>query len=234
MARAKTTRRRSRTRAARARLLGVSLLIWSLAGCARRVERWATDLVSDDPFVRALAALALSEIAPERGPRILPVLVETVDRVDLELAPQARAALVRIAPHALEGLVRELVVNEFMTLDRRAAVVAALASTGGQGVEVLLAAVRGSGVRRAGGLAQVLASLGPSAVLPLAEFLASERDPELQAFAAHALGAIGPRAGAAVPALRAASTSSDPGVRTAAHEALERIAGRSAAPAPER
>jgi HEAT repeat protein len=234
MARATTENRRSRTLEQAALLLGASLLASSLAGCARSAERWAADLESDDPFVRALAAIALSDVAPERGPLVLPVLLETVDRVDLELAPQARAALVRIAPYCLEDLVRELLVNEFMTLDRRAALVDALASTGPQAVEVLLAAVRGTGVERAGGLAQVLAALGAHSVAPLADFLASERDPELQAFAARSLGAIGPRASAAVPALRAASAHSDPNVRAAAQEALLRIANPGASRAAER
>jgi HEAT repeat protein len=219
-----TMRRRNRALERFARLVGATLLALASAGCARSAERWGADLDSDDPFVRALAAIALCEVAPERGPRILPVLLETVDRTDLELQPQARAALARVAPHCLENLVRELIANEFMTLDRRAAVVGALASTGEQGADVLLAAVRGTGLARAGGLAQVLAALGLPSVRPLAEFLASERDPELQAFAARTLGAIGPRAGAAMPALRAASTSSDPSVHAAAQEALQRIA----------
>ncbi|HVS12099.1 MAG TPA: HEAT repeat domain-containing protein [Planctomycetota bacterium] len=229
-----TKRRRSKPLERAALLLGTFLLASNLAGCARSAERWAADLEDGDPFVRALAAIALSDIAPERGPTLVAVLLETVDRVDLELAPQARAALVRIAPYSLEDLVRELLLNEFMTLDRRAALVEALASTGAQGVEVLLAAVRGTGVGRAGDLAQVLAALGAHSVAPLADFLASERDPELQAFAARTLGAIGPRASAAVPRLRAASAHSDPLVRAAAEEALLRIAGAGAPRAAER
>jgi HEAT repeat protein len=204
-------------------LLAAVLLALISAGCARSAERWAADLGSDDPFVRAMAAIALSDIAPERASSVLPTLLETVDRVDLELAAQARAALGRIAPHCLEDMVRELVLDEFMTVDRRAALIGALAVGGEAAAEALIAAVRGTGLQRAGGLAEVLAALGPPAVRPLAELLSSESDPALQVFAARTLGAIGPRASAAVPALREAAARSDPSVRVAAEEALSRI-----------
>ena len=97
-----------------------------VAGCAKSDERWLAELADPDPFVRAMAALALCEQAPERASAAVPVLLETVDRAELGMQSQARAALVHIGPRAGEILRASLAADEFMTVDRRQAIEAAL------------------------------------------------------------------------------------------------------------
>lgn len=166
------------------------LLLALGAGCARSEQRWAEDLGSPDPFVRALAALALAGEAPERGAEVAPVLLETVDRPELELQEPSRAALERVAPFALEALVGELVLDPFLTLERRAAIERALLAVGPPAAETLLAAARGVGVVRAEPLAPVLLALGPAARGALQEAARDGARPELAAWAARLLARI--------------------------------------------
>ena len=201
--------------------LVVALVAWS---CARSDEQWLADLESADPFVRAVAAMALCEQAPEHAARAVPVLLETVDRSDVGLERQAARQLARIAPHAAEQLVASLVGDEFMTSDRRSAALAALTASGANGASAIVAALRGSEREHAADFAVVLVRIGPASVPALVELLAEPEHPELQRYAAFVLGQFGPAAQAALPALNAQREHADPAVRAAVLEALARIA----------
>jgi hypothetical protein len=202
----------------------VLLLALVAGGCARSNEQWLADLESADPFVRAVAAMALCEQAPEHAARAVPVLLETVDRSDVGLERQAARQLARIAPHAAEQLVASLLGDEFMTSDRRSAALAALTASGANGASAIVAALRGSAREHAADFAVVLVRIGPASVPALVELLAEPERPELQRYAAFVLGQFGPAAHAAIPALQAQREHADPAVRSAVLEALARIA----------
>jgi hypothetical protein len=206
-------------------LVGIAAVL--AAGCARSDEAWVGELDSADPFARAVAALALSEQAPQRAGVAVGVLLETVDRSDLGLEDEAARALARVAPGAAEELVTALLRDEFMTRERRAAVLGALVAAGRPGAETIVAALRGSAAALGGDvlgeLGVVLVRMGPPAVGPLAELLEEGPEPRLVGFAAFVLGQLGASAREALPALRAARTHSDPAVRDAVEQALTRI-----------
>ncbi len=140
----------------------VAAVLLALAGssCARGDERWVLDLADRDPFVRALAAIALCEQAPARSSLALPVLLETIDRAELGLEPVAAAQLERIGPRVVDELLSHLVREEFMTSDRRRAVIAALIAAGPAAVPSVVAAVRGPARPLAGELGVVLVQIG--------------------------------------------------------------------------
>jgi hypothetical protein len=172
------------------------LALLPLAGCARSEERWALDLRSRDPFERALAALALARLDPRHGPRVAPVLLETVDRGELRLGDPARAALRRVAPHATEALVTALIVDPFATLERRAAIEGALVAAGPPAAATLVAALRGSGVRHAAALEPALLALGEAARGPLTEAAGESSEGQLAAWAAGLLRRLDARGAA--------------------------------------
>lgn len=213
----------------------VAAVLLALAGssCARGDERWVLDLADRDPFVRALAAIALCEQAPARSSLALPVLLETIDRAELGLEPVAAAQLERIGPRVVDELLSHLVREEFMTSDRRRAVIAALIAAGPAAVPSVVAAVRGPARPLAGELGVVLVQIGEPSVGALLELLADRGDPQLQIHAAWLLGRLGPRAAAALPALRTSLLAPDAGVRGAAAEALAQIESRPAVPGRE-
>ena len=204
----------------------VAFLLAALAvGCAKSDERLLAELGDRDAHVRALAAFALAVQAPEHAERALPELLETVDRVELELRPQANAALCAIAPRVADELVALYAGDEMITRDRREAVLVALGCTGARGVAPILAAVRGPGRSRAGELSQALVAIGEPAVEPLCEIVAREPDPWLRGHAAWTLGGMGARARAGASALRAASADEHPNVARLAREALAKVEG---------
>jgi hypothetical protein len=204
------------------------VLALAAAACARTDEQWLAQLDSADPFVRAVAAMALCEQAPQHAARAVPVLLETVDRSDVGLEHAAAVALVRIAPRAPELLVASLLGDEFMTTDRRSAALAALAGSGASGAGAIVAALRGSSRARTGEFAVLLARIGAPSAPALAELLSAAEPAELQGYAAFVLGQLGPAAHAALPALEAARSHPDPAVRGAVLEALQRV--RSSSP----
>lgn len=223
-------------RTRRAALLGAALLALALSGCGKSDATYLAELEHRDPFRRTLAALALARQAPRHAAEAVPVLLEGVDRVELGLEAEVRAALRALAPLAAEDLVRALVLDPFMTVDRRAAIRAALASGGGEVAATLVAAMRGSGPELTGELRPVLVAMGAAAVPELARVVGNEAaPPHLVAWAARTLGEIGPDARAALPALRAAAASGTGAhddlrsftVRPSATEAIRRIEGTS-------
>ncbi len=213
---------RSRGRVGRA---WAAAWILALAGssCARSDEQWIDDLAHPDPFVRALSAIALAEQAPARASLALPVLLETVDRAELGLQRVSALELERIAPGVVDELLEHLARDEFMTTDRRAAVIEALIAAGPVAVPALVAALRGPARAQAGELGLVLVRIGQPSVGALIELLSERSDPELRAHAAWLLGRLGPRADQALPALRSARLDPDASVGRAAEQALSAI-----------
>ena len=124
----------------------VRLLVLVLAAlapaCARSDARWIEDLGHPDPFVRALAAFAVCEQAPQHARLALPALLETVDRSELELQGLAAAQLARVAPALPGELVQALLDDPFATVERREALHAALAAAGERAVQPLLDALQ--------------------------------------------------------------------------------------------
>jgi hypothetical protein len=170
----------------------VAVLLLALApACARSEARWAADLGSSDPFERALAAFALAEIDPRRGPELTAVLLETVDRSELRLGEPARRALRHVAPYATEDLATRLMTDPFPTRERRAALEQALVEAGEPAARTLVAAARGTVPARAEALVPVLLALGPAARAALEEAAGDRAQPELATWAQHILARLG-------------------------------------------
>lgn len=191
--------------------------------CAKSEADWRAELAHHDPFVRALAAIALVEVAPERAAVALPVLLETVDRPSLGLRGAVDRQLARIAPRVREPLVVALLRGELLTLDRREAIGAALVAAGEPAAETIVAAMRGGAREGREEIAELLVRMGPAAVAPLAEISAEPIDAELAALVARTLGRIGAPARSAVPALRAMSLRPEEVASSAARAALVAI-----------
>ncbi|HEX6884976.1 MAG TPA: HEAT repeat domain-containing protein [Planctomycetota bacterium] len=198
----------------------------ALLGCARDEEAWRRELAAPDPFVRGLAAIGLALQAPRQAGPALPELLETIDRPDLGLERAATRALAEAGRFHLPVLLERLVGDETLTLQRRRALQEALVAAGPEAAPPVVACLRGPGRRQVGTLGEVLLALGEPAVAPLVELLAAEPDVRLKSYAAFLLAGIGPRARAALPALRVAAEASDPDLRRMASEAIASLEGR--------
>lgn len=193
--------------------------------CAKSEADWRAELSDRDPFVRALAAIALVEVAPERASVALPVLLETVDRPSLGLRGAVDRELARLAPRVREPLVVALLRDDLLTLDRREAIGAALVSAGAPAAETIVAAMRGGARAGREELAELLVRLGAAAVAPLAEIAVEPVDAELAALVARTLGRIGAPSRSALPALRAMEKRPEEVARSAARAAVAAIEG---------
>jgi hypothetical protein len=197
----------------------------AIASCTKSQVAWRDELASRDSFSRGLAAIALCELAPESAPLELDALLETIDHAELGLRRTAEHELVRVAPYALEALVTELVRDEFMTLDRRAAIERALIAAGSPAAATLVAALRGGERAHANALCNLLVRCGPNAVDSLLEACGESAAPEFARIALDTLARIGPAARDALPALRALRARAEAGLRAdfdAALTSLER------------
>lgn len=205
-------------------------LAWALGGlalaCARTDERWREDLGDPDPFVRGTAAIALSLQAPRESRAALAELLRAVDREDVGLGEPAARALAAAGPHHVPWLLDQLLEDELMSAERRAAILRALIAAGPDAAEPVLACLRGRGSSLAGDLGDVLLALGPAALPGLVAMLEDEPDVRLRSFAAFLLASMGPRARSALPALRVAAASSDPNLGRMANEAIASLEGR--------
>lgn len=203
---------------------GLALAIaFACCACAKSDEDWLAELGDRDPFVRAMAAIALCEQAPERARPALPVLLETVDRVEVGLGPVAARGLAKIGPWAGPDLVANLVGGEFLTLERKDALANALVAAGPAGAAAIVAALRAQAREDPGELGALLVRIGGGSVPVLVELLAETRHPELADYAAFLLERIGPSARGALPALRAALEHPDPSVQRSARAAIAGI-----------
>jgi HEAT repeat protein len=203
------------------------------AGCARSDEDFIGDLSDRDPFVRALAAIAIAEQAPDRTTRALPVLLETIDRSELRLARPAADAIKRAGPYVVPELLAAVSRDPFLTLERRAAILEALAAVGEPAIPLLIASMRDLDAESKRELGLVLARIGRPALDPMIAVLTQDSDPSMRSAAALVLGEMGPQARNAMGALAAALHHDQGGVALAATFALPRIdpAGELALPA---
>lgn len=207
-------------------ILALILMAASVA-CARTDEQWEGDLGSSDPFVRGLAAIGISFQSPlEAGPAVHELL-RTIDRVDVGLEKEAARALVHVGPFHVPVLLDQLVGDELMSGDRRAAIKDALVAAGPAATEPIVACMRGKGSHLVGDLGEVLLAIGEPALPVIVQMLEEEQDVRLQNYAAFLLACMGPKAKSALPALRAAASSPDPDLRRMASEAISSLEGRS-------
>lgn len=209
------------------RLTALLMLLALLVGCSRSEQRWRRSLADPDPFERALAALALVRIAPQRAVDALPVLLETTDRTELELGEAAQSALVRLAPFAPEALITAWLGDPLATEARRRALTTALRAAGPRTAIPLAAAARGVGIPRARPALALLSTLGEAGVLSLASLALETSDPRLADAAAQELLSLGPAARAALPVLRSAARSATTATRGRAAQLLRALAGGS-------
>lgn len=204
--------------------LAALLLAGALAcGCSRSEASWRRALEHPDPFERALAALALVRLAPTEAGEALPVLLETIDRTELELGDPARAALRVLAPFAPEELITAWLADPLATEARQEALTDALLGARGAAAAPLAAAARGLGAERAGPVLTLLARLGEPGITALAELALEPDDLPLADSAARTLVAAGGGARAALPLLRAAAMQAAPPTAARARELLHAL-----------
>jgi len=202
--------------------IAAALLI-ACASCARSPGEWRAGAQGEDPYERALSALALAHVAPDKCPDVFPQLLELVDGHDEWLAPAARAELAHIAPYIVPLLVAQFTGVEGASPDCRSAVRNALVAAGPAAIVPLREQLLERGASNPKELGQILADIGPSAVAPLIDDLAA---PELRRrlCTAWILGRIGRPAADAAPALTGLLERDDPSVARQAALALAEVA----------
>jgi len=208
-------------RSLRASVLALSCLL--LHGCARSDLAWTVDLTSPDPYVRSLASIGLGLQAPQDAAPAIPVLLETVDRSELGLQRPAAKLVSSLGAAHTDQLLEILVAEEFMTEDRRGAILNALVTAGATASGSIVRCLRGPGREQAGFLGDTLLLIGEPAVPAISELAASTDDIPLQHFAIFLLARLGQKARASLPILKAALTSPDPGVRQITRQAIELV-----------
>ena len=208
------------------------LLLWVPAACAKTDEQWVHDLDSTDAFVRSLAAIGLSVQSPREAGVALPELLRTIDRKDVGLGREAAAALHRAGPFHVPLLLDHLVEEELMSDDRRGAIKNALVAAGSPAVSSIVGCMRGRGSHLVGDLGDVLIAIGEPSVPATVEMLEEEEDVRLRTFAAFLLARFDPAARSALPALRAATSSPDAGLRKVAEEAIRVLEGQALPDSP--
>ena len=221
MARVRSTRRDARARALQLLLVAVSV------ACAKTNEQWSADLESPDPFVRGLAAIGMGLQSPREAGPAVPELLRMIDRADVGLEWEAARVLIHLGPFHVPALLDDLVLEELMSDDRRGAIKHALVAAGPVATGPIVRCMRGRGSHLVGDLGDVLLEIGAPSLPAIVEMLVEEEDVRLQNFAAFLLARMGPPAQSALPALRAATSSPDPGLRSMASEAIASIEGRS-------
>jgi len=175
-------------------------LLLACASCARSAEEWRAGLQGADPSQRGLCALALARVAPADCADAFPQLIELVDGHDEWLAPAARGALARMAPHHVPLLLEHFTVAETASPDARSAVRGALVAAGAAAVDPLRAHLLERSASNPKELGQILADIGPSAVAPLIADL-EDRELRRRLSTAWILGRMGGQAASAAPAL---------------------------------
>ena len=201
------------------RLAALALLV---AACAKSEAAWRAELDDPDPFARGLAAIALSEIAPERSGDAALALVRVAQGARTTLRTPARRALARIGRHEPRALVDALRLADLDKSERRM-LAQTLAVVGEPAIEPLARAMRDPGKSNARELGLVLVEIGEPAVPALAAQLDPANPAGARAAAAWMIGRIGPAADAALPALLEAIETAPGQVARTAIESAQRI-----------
>jgi HEAT repeat protein len=200
------------------------VVIGWIAGCGTDfIGQSIAELQSSDVQSRRAAARMLGQCGSTEE-RVVTALTNSVTDQDLEVRMLAIDGLSRIGKPAAAGL--PALKSSLHDSDPHLKVQAALAilkieSNNRDAESVLIAAMRdGNGrVMLAVGM---LGKDGAWAVPELIEML-SHQKPQIRALAAQTLGRIGPAAATAKAALERTAQDSNPAVRQAATEALERV-----------
>jgi HEAT repeat protein len=201
-----------------------------------------TLLRDNDTSVRRKAAWSLGRIGPD-AKRGVPALIEALkdpdmapERTDVRVSGGAAFALGRIGPEAKTAIPALIAAIQSSDASSRALPIAALVQIAPNDNEVirtliqLLSEKQDLGTRAdAANALGLVGSQAKDAVPLLIDLLKvrDEKNPSLSAtarkIAVSTLGKIGKQAKAAVPAVKEALTDPDPGVRSEAASALERI-----------
>jgi HEAT repeat protein len=209
--------------------------VWALAKigpeAGSAVFALAKVLRDTDAPVRKGAARALGQVGREAQAAI-PLLIEALKNSDLLFCRLVAWALGKIGASAVPALMRAL--NHPDKYVRREAVWALghIGPESRSAIGILITILKNPplylpptlGGDREGGPLSVTRKAGPNQETELV-FLTSIRDARLRAYAAHALGQIGPEAHSAVPALTAVLADANDKVAAAAARALDQILG---------
>ena len=205
------------------KLSALALACLVFHGCTRSEHSWTADLTDPDPYVRSLASIGLELQAPRDAAPAIPVLLETIDRSELGLQRPAAELINYLGVAHTDQLLQILATEEFMTEDRRGAILNALVTAGAKAAGPIVRCLQGPGRAQAGDLGDALLLIGEPAVPAISELAASPDEPSLQHFAIFLLARLGQKARASLPILKAALDSPDPGVRQIARQAIELV-----------
>jgi HEAT repeat protein len=204
-------------------VIGLAAVGLAIAGCAKSVDELRSDLRSEDPYVRLMAAVALGRSGQQEA--ALDLLDALVDD-DAQVRAAARESLVLLGPVGVPALLDRLRAGAMSAGDAELRLLD-LTLTYDRDLEdvaPMVAALHGGRYdRKAMAILSILGGMDASAVPPLVALL-DQPDPLLTAAAADALGALGPVAEPAAPRLLLALSRPEPEVVRAAADALGQIA----------
>ncbi len=162
-------------------------LAWALVlfagACARGEVQWERQLQASDPFERTLAAIALFGRTPAVHAQALQVLLEAIDRTELELAAVARRQLLERAEDCAELYVAAWGADPFLTIERRRVLEESIAAGGPAGAQALLNALAARAFPPGEAVASLLLACGPKAREVLRAWGQRQSDPMWSAFA---------------------------------------------------
>ncbi len=171
----------------------LALLAVSCASCGRSQADWIRGLESPDLLERSLSALAVAEVAPQRGADALPRLTVAIDGRHGALSRRASEALVKIAPWTLDPMADWLADKIHAGSDSSLSLRAALATVGEKVLPSVARCVGAPGYAQNESLESLALELGAAAVGPLEELARSSPDPSTRGGAAILLGKLGRR-----------------------------------------
>jgi HEAT repeat protein len=179
-------------------------------------------LEDEDPDMRVAAANALGEIGPEAMEAVPALVWAALEDEDRDVRSVAVWALGGIEPEVAISVLSRVLEDGDPDQVRTSAILG-LRQSKGEAVPALIRALEDKDPDMRIAAVEVLGWIGPEvaeAVPVLIRVLEDDADPRVRESAAYELGYMGSEA---VPALTRALEDEDPGVRSAAAEALEQI-----------
>lgn len=176
-----------------------------------------------DPSVRRDVVEKLGELGPPAREAV-PVLETATQDEDSDVREAASDALARVSPEdAVKTLVKNLKASQWQVRCGAAQMLGEMGPAARDAIPALKAATRDDDPNVQAAALDALVKLAPGdAVKPLVPKLNAGEPPERQ-IAAQMLGAIGPAAREAIPALQKATQDNDSNVQAAALEALVKV-----------
>ncbi len=202
-------------------------ILLSLFGCSgSKANEHKKALKSEDPEVRASAAIRLAEMGEEADPYI-PEIIPLLKDADPKVKMAAANSLATFGHKAKDAAADMASLVDDSDEDVQKVGLVGLAAIGA-GEELGSAAKRllkSKSVSLRMVTAMTLSEIGPSAsaAVPALAKTLYDPDPNVRLYSAIALGNMGKKAAPALPALNAAAGDSVPFVRTAAKEALSKV-----------